>query len=186
MKFLVVGAGGQGAPCAAMLSRAILGTSDPAPHQRVLTYQGSITTKGMTFYEKALGKMAEKGDKVDNKSILKLANLVDDELKRKGKAGGESNLVKIGNQVVRLASEPMITKKVEEGFQFGMNALTMAISGGVGGTGIIGTLLARSRKRIKKEVLKNRIKTKVINTDPNMLAKVNDAAEHTEVAGIIT
>lgn len=168
------------------LSRAIVGTQDTTVPQKVLTHNENMATKGLSFYTAALGKVVEKEDKNDNKTILKIANLVDDELRRTVKAGEESKVAMIGNTAVRIMAQPEIQKKVEEGFQFGMNALTMAISGGVGGTGIIGTLLARSRKRINKEVLKNRIKTKVLNTNPELLAKVKEAAENTEVEGIIT
>lgn len=169
-----------------MVSRAIVGTQDTRASKEVLEHNETMAGKGITFYETALTKVGDKDDKADNKTILKLANLVDDELRRAIKAGEESKVAMIGNTAVRIMAQPEIRKKVEEGFQFGMNALTMAISGGIGGTGVIGTLLARSRKRISREVLKNRIKTKILNTNPELLAKVNEAAEHTEVAGIIT
>lgn len=168
------------------VSRAIVGTQDTRVPKEVLVHNETMAGKGIAFYTTALTKVGDKEDKADNKTIIKLANLVDDELRRAIRAGEESKIAMMGNTAVRIMAQPEIQKKVEEGFQFGMNALTMAISGGVGGTGVIGTLLARSRKRINKEVLKNRIKTKVLNTSPELLAKVNEAAEHTEVAGIIT
>ena len=170
--------------CTAMVSRMLLGTEDTSPKKHVLSYQESITTKGLDFYGKALDKVSE--EKVTNKGIVKIANLVDDELNRKGKAGGTDKFAMVGNTMVRMMEQPQIKAKVEEGFQFGMNALTMAISGGIGGTGILGTIIAKSRKRIRKEVLKNRIKTKVLNENPEILAKVKKEAENTEVEAIIT
>ena len=165
--------------CTAMVSRMLLGTEDTSPKKHVLTYQESITTKGLNFYGKALDKISE--EKVTNKGVVKIANLVDDELNRKGKSGGSDKFAMVGNTMVRMMGQPQIKAKVEEGFQFGMNALTMAISGGIGGTGILGTIIAKSRKRIRKEVLKNRIKTKVLNTDKKLLEKVIEEAKHTSV-----
>ncbi len=172
-----------GCASTAILSRLMTGTQDTTIPQKVLTYNENITNQGFTFYTAALSKITEKEDKADNKTILKLANLVDDELARKSKAGEESRVAMIGNTAVRIMEQPEVRKKVEEGLEFGMNALTMAITGGVGG---LGGLLALARRRIGKEVLKNKIKTKEINTDPAMLKAVNESAEHTAVAGIIT
>lgn len=173
-----------------MASRALVGTDDPTPKQRALAYHQAQTVEGLKFYDKALTKITD--DKGDNKSIIKLANLVDDELRRKGKAGEESKIAMVGNTIVRLNEYPEMKKKVEEGFEFGMNALTLALSGGVGGTGLIGALLARSRaknkknkKRIDYEITKNRIKTRLINTDPGMKIAVEEAARHTVADGSI-
>lgn len=184
-------------PSCGYVTRQIVGTQDPAPKQRVLTFQKEITAEGLKFYESALTKIVEKEDEGDNKSILKLAHLVDDELRRKSKAGEKDKIALVGNTLVRIMAEPEIRKKVEEGFQFGMNALTMALSGGIGGTSIIGGLFAgskiRNRRKTKKneerinyEVLKNKIKTEVLNEHPEILAEVNEAAKHTIAEGSIT
>ncbi len=173
--------------CAGMLSRVITGTQDATVPQKVLTHNENMTTKGYALYTTALSKITE--NKADNKAILKIANLVDDDLARKSKAGEESKLATIGNTAVRMIAQPQIQKKVEEGVEWSKNMITAVAGGATGGTGIFGTMLYRlikCRNRIKKEVLKNQIKTKAISEDPVMLKKVNEVAEHTEVAGIIT
>ncbi len=168
----------------APISRAIVGTDDPAPKQRVLAYHQEQTTEGMKFYDKALTKIGK--DKVENKTVIKLANLVDDELRRKGRAGEDSTMAMIGNTAVRIMEQPEVRKNVEEGFKLGFNALTLALGGGIGGTGLLGGLIAMAKRRINREVKKNMIKTEVLKTNPELLAKVDEAAKHTSVEGKIT
>lgn len=166
------------------VSRQLVGTEETHPPKRVLMHQQTTMDKGIVVYKEIVEKIT------DDKNLIKIANLVDDELKRQTTSTGGSNIARIGNTLLRFTEQPEIRKKVEEGFQFGMNALTMAMSGGIGGTGLIGGLFARSkvksRNRINKEVKKNRIKTKILNENPEMLKKVNEAAMHTDVEGIIT
>jgi hypothetical protein len=169
-----------------MVSRAIVGTEDVNVPQKVLTHNENMADKGMTFYASALDKVVEQEDKADNKTILKLANLVDDELARKSNAGERSNIAMIGNTAVRIMEQPAIRAKVEEGFHYGMNALSIALTALGIGVPAGGAALLKGRKRIANEVLKNRIKTKVLSESPELLAKVNEAAVNSPVEGKIT
>lgn len=168
----------------APISRAIVGTDDPAPKQRVLTYHQAQTVEGLKFYDKALEKIDS--DKVKNKAVIKVANLVNSELSRKSRAGGESKIAMIGNTAVRIMEQPAIRQSVEQGFEWTAKTITAVAGGATTGTGVVAFIIGALKRRIAREVKKNMIKTEVLKTNPELLAKVDEVARHTDVEGKIT
>lgn len=159
-----------------VISGNIVKPADPVPTENQLTYHtGNFSTAVNAI------KDISNDDDSARKKISTIKKIYSETVK----AGKIDKVIALsGNMGVKGARQEL-EKQIDEGFQYGMNAVSIALTMFGISVPVGGGLLARQKKRINYEVKKNRIKTSVINGDPVIKAKVEEAAKHTIAEGNI-
>jgi hypothetical protein len=161
-----------------------------------MTHLSTVQTSTNTSIEKIAKMMIVKeGQKgLDKKTAYALAKLI----YKTGQAASDIQPSEAGNlaqQWLLMFGREKSMEQMKVAGDWGIKQIgsLAGASTGLGGLGIFTALLGRRNKknkaesaeRIDYEVGKNRLKTSLINTDPNMVAKVNEAAKHTVMEGNI-
>ncbi len=155
-----------------MIASALVPKQDARPKKAELTYNQAINTKVIDALVK-LNTEAKEGDKVP---LGKIINAIDRESKRAHGNGAQSTLAMLGNQIIGNTTRPMVERGIQDGFEW-TKGLVGQLAGGVGGTGVAGTVIAMlMRSRNRKNRALSMFKSE-LNQDE--LAKVKKAAEHT-------
>ncbi len=163
-----------------VISGNIVQPADPVPTDEQRTYHtGNFSTAVSAI------KDLSNEDVFAKKKISTIKKIYSETVK----AGKIDKIIALsGNMGVKGAREEL-EKQIDEGFKYGMNAVSIALTLlGVGvpaGGAIMAKKAKTAKDRINYEVSKNKIKSRIINENPEIKAKVEEAARHTVAEGSI-
>ncbi len=159
-----------------VISGNIVKPADPVPTDEQLTYH----TANFDTAVSAIKDLSNE-DVFAKKKISTIKKIYSETVK----AGKIDKIIALsGNMGVKGAREEL-EKQIDEGFKYGMNAVSIALTMLGVGAPAAGGLLLRQKKRINYEITKHKIKSRIINENPEIKAKVEEAARHTIAEGSI-